>query len=423
MQDVIERIKERAILVGLGKDYVSFSGHDPFEELRLLVDTAGADVVGRITQSRPEINPAYFIGRGKVDELRAEVEQNKANVVVFDSDLTPAQASNLEKMLAVKIIDRSGLILDIFAQRARTREAKTQVELAQLKYLLPRLTRQWTHLSRQQGGIGIRGPGETQLEVDRRRVRQRISHLTDVLKKIETRHSTSRKKRLRCFKVALVGYTNTGKSTLLNALSGAGVPVENKLFKTLDSVTRQMRLDSSREILISDTVGFIRNLPHDLIASFKSTLDDVRDADALLHVVDINNPEWEKQIEVVAGVLSDLGVAETETIFVFNKIDRISNPSLLNSLAGRYAKVVSVSGKYGQGVDVLKNLLIKTMMKDQCKFKLEFGPDDNRLMSDVYRYGTIIETHGNKDKVELTFTIPRFLADRLGLLNKDTELI
>ncbi|MCD6308591.1 MAG: GTPase HflX, partial [Candidatus Latescibacteria bacterium] len=263
-----KKIRERAILVSVADKKGRYVGREGerLEELRLLADTAGAKVVGIFIQAKPDIAPTYYIGKGKAAELKAEVIEKDADMVIFDNDLSPVQLSNLGKLLGIKVIDRSGLILDIFALRAGTREAKTQVELAQLKYLLPRLTRQWTHLSRQQGGIGMRGLGETQLEVDRRRIRQRISHLNDILKKIERRRETSRKQRSSCFRVALVGYTNVGKSTLLNALSGANAAVENKLFKTLDSVTRLVRYESAPEILLSDTVGFIRNLPHDLVA-------------------------------------------------------------------------------------------------------------------------------------------------------------
>jgi len=418
MNEVIAKVKERAILVGLGNQYTALTEHDmpdALDELRLLAQTAGAEVVGAVIQRGAKINPSYFIGIGKVHDLKTEVENVNADIVVFDNDLTSAQVSNLEKYLNIKVIDRSGIILDIFAQRARTREAKTQVELAQLKYLLPRLTRQWVHLSRQQGGIGVRGPGETQLEVDRRRIRQRIIHLTNILKKIEVRHKISRKKRLGCFRAALVGYTNTGKSTLLNTLSGAGVPVEDKLFKTLDSVTRVIRFKSMPEILISDTVGFIRNLPHDLIASFKSTLDEVRDADVLLHIVDITNFEWEKQIEVVMGVLADLGVSNSETIIVFNKIDLLNDKTYIETLRMRYPEAVFVSGECGTGIEDLKTALGNAVAKGRLTMTLEIGPENGNLLSDIYRYGTVLETTGNGDSIILTFTIPRTVAEKLGL--------
>ncbi len=425
MHEINEKMKERAILVGVGKHYITGSGlesYDNIEELRLLTETAGADIAGTIIQSRTDIAPTYYIGKGKADELKAEVEYTEANMVIFDNDLTPAQLSNLEKLLNIKVIDRSGLILDIFAMRARTREAKTQVELAQLKYLLPRLTRQWTHLSRQQGGIGTRGPGETQLEVDRRRIRQRISHLESIITKIERRRRTGRKKRQVCFKAALVGYTNAGKSTLLNALSGADVPVEDKLFKTLDSVTRQVRFDSAPDILISDTVGFIRDLPHELIASFKSTLDEVREADVLLLVIDITNPECEKQLDVVHSVLAELGASGTKTILVFNKIDRLEHPALIDGLRTRYSNSVFLSGKYGDGIDELKAALVKAVMKDMLKLTIKFGPEDSFVLSEVYRYGTVLETDVDGSNIELTFMIPVLFAEKLGLAGKALKL-
>ena len=421
MHEISDKTKERAILVGAGKHCNDVTGKDSpdhLEELRLLADTAGADVVGTISQYHTEISPIYFIGKGKANELKTEVERVNANIVIFDADLTPAQVSNLQKLLNIKVVDRSGLILDIFALRARTSEAKAQVELAQLKYLLPRLTRQWTHLSRQEGGIGTRsGPGETQLEVDRRRIRQRIGHLTNILKKIEQRHDTARKRRSGNFKAALVGYTNAGKSTLLNAISGASVPVEDKLFKTLDSVTKLVKFESTPEILISDTVGFIRNLPHDLIASFKSTLAEVREADVLLHVVDITHPEWEEQVDVVVSVLFDLGVSDTETIMVFNKIDRLNCTLFLDSLKTRYPHAVCVSGKYGYGIEELQTALKKAILKERLTLTLELNPEDSLTISNIYRFGTILETHVNGDSIRLTFTIPRSIALKLNLAN------
>ncbi|MFC1528323.1 GTPase HflX [Candidatus Latescibacterota bacterium] len=422
MLEISNKIKEKAVLVGVGKKYglnsksFELDSFDSFEELRCLADTAGAKVVGTMAQLRSEIAPTYYIGKGKAFELKDEVEHLGADMVIFDNDLTPAQVSNLVKLLEIKVIDRPGLILDIFSLRAKTHEAKIQVELAQLKYILPRLTRQWTHLSRQQGGIGTRGPGETQIEVDRRSIRKRITYLTNALKKIDRRRATSRKKRKGYFKAALVGYTNAGKSTLINALSGAGVPVEDKLFKTIDSVTRLVRYGFASDILISDTVGFIRNLPHDLIASFKSTLDEVREADALLHVIDITNPEWEEQVEVVNNVLIDLGSSETKTIMVFNKIDILENTAELSVLGKRYPDAVFLSAKYDTGIEELKTSLINAAMRDRLKLTMEFGPKDGLKMRDIYRYGTVLETRSNGDSVELTFTIPISQAEKLNLL-------
>ncbi|MBN1293856.1 MAG: GTPase HflX [Candidatus Latescibacteria bacterium] len=421
MQEIQEKITERAILVNVVEDK-KLSGNsdfDPLEELRLLADTAGAQVVGTLSQIRSHIDSTYFIGKGKADELKDEVEKLEASSVIFNNDLSPAQVSNLQKLLGVKVIDRSGLILDIFALRARTREAKTQVELAQLKYMLPRLTRQWTHLSRQVGGIGTRGPGETQLEVDRRRIRDRIAHLSQVLDTISKRHSVSRKKRRDCFKVSLVGYTNAGKSTLLNALSGADVPVENKLFKTLDSITRMIRFKSTPDILLSDTVGFIRNLPHDLIASFQTTLDEVKEADLLLHVIDITNPEWENQIDVVKTVLSDMGASETDTVMVFNKIDMVKNEALLKAMQSRFSSALFVSAHDGTGIEELKEKLKYFMLRGQLTLTMAFGPHNNKLLSEIYRYGNVIDSKENGDTVNITFNIPVPIAQKLGIPPKN----
>ncbi len=420
MQELFEKVTERTILVSTGdeKKLNGYGHFDPLEELKLLADTAGAVSVGTIIQRRNSIDSTYYIGKGKVLELKEEAERLQATSVIFNNDLSPAQVSNLQKILDIKVIDRSGLILDIFALRARTREAKTQVELAQLKYLLPRLTRQWTHLSRQVGGIGTRGPGETQLEVDRRRVRERIAHLSRILKTISKRHDVSRKKRKDCFKIALVGYTNAGKSSLLNILSGSDEPVEDKLFKTLDSVTRMIRLSSCPGILLSDTVGFIRNLPHDLIASFKSTLDEVREADLLLHVVDISNPEWEEQIEVVKNVLGELGSAGTETLIVFNKIDVLENDSLIKALRSRFPAAVFVSAYKGTEIDDLIDAIKATVMRNRFVCTMEFSPNEGQMISEIYRHGTIIETRESGDKVALSFSIPVPIAKKLGLYKK-----
>ena len=269
---------------------------DSLDELALLADTAGAVVVDCVLQDKKMLDPATFIGKGKVHQLSKIVIEKDIAVVLFDEDLTPVQVKNLEKEIKRKIIDRSGLILDIFARRARTREAQTQVELAQLQYLLPRLTRQWTHLSRQEGGIGTRGPGETQLEVDRRMIRKKIDRLRVALGKIELQRGVRRKRRWDFIKIALVGYTNVGKSSLLNALADTEVFVEDRLFATLDATIRTVSLEAHQKILLIDTVGFIRKLPHHLVASFRSTLEETIEADILLHVVDLSHAHFEEQI-------------------------------------------------------------------------------------------------------------------------------
>lgn len=407
--------KERTILVGVGPRYGEGAyGTDPLEELRLLSETAGATVVGTLVQRTKDIDSTYYIGTGKAQELKDLVLETKADMVVFDNDLSPAQVSNLQELLEVKVLERSGLILDIFALRARTRQARTQVELAQLKYMLPRLTRQWTHLSRQQGGIGTRGPGETQLEVDRRNIRTRIRSLTHTLEKIDRARTTGRSKRQDMFKVALVGYTNAGKSTLLNALSGAGVPVEDKLFKTLDSVTRLVRFDAGPSILVSDTVGFIRNLPHHLVASFTSTLDEVREAELLLHVVDITNPEWEDQIAVVNAVLADLDVRETETITVFNKADR-AEPGVLAGVAGRFPAGAVVSGLTGEGIPALEGMLVDAARRRRITWSVLLDPSDGDLVQLIYRNGTVLESTSEEGFLRIVFSIDPVTAVKLRM--------
>jgi len=295
-------------------------------ELGLLTTSAGARIAACLTQERKEINPTFFVGKGKVEEIKNKLSESGANLVIFDEELTPAQIRNLENALEVKVIDRTTLILDIFVKRAKTTEAKGQVELAQLNHLLPRLTRQWTHLSKQYGGIGTKGPGETQLETDRRLIGEKIRVLKKRLEKIDRERITQRKRRLDLFKACLVGYTNAGKSTLFNCLTRAGVVTEDRLFSTLDSTTRKLAIGNGRHILLTDTVGFINKLPHQLVASFKSTLDEVRLADLLLHVVDFAHPHYLKRIANVNDVLKELGAENIPNILVFNKIDRSPEP-------------------------------------------------------------------------------------------------
>lgn len=319
---------EKAVLVGLilpnepeekAKEYL--------EELAFLVDTAGGVVEKSFTQKLSTPDKATFVGSGKLEEIKEYVKAEEIDLVVFDDELSPSQARNIEKELGVKILDRSNLILDIFARRAQTAQAKTQVELAQLQYLLPRLTRMWTHLERQQGGIGTRGPGETQIESDRRMILNKIALLKERLKKIDRQNETQRKSRGQLIRVALVGYTNVGKSTIMNLISKSEVFAENKLFATLDTTVRKVVIDNL-PFLLSDTVGFIRKLPHHLVECFKSTLDEVREADVLVHVVDISHPSFEDHIRAVNETLKDLGALDKPTITVFNKIDAYKAPSL-----------------------------------------------------------------------------------------------
>jgi GTPase len=314
-------ITEKAVLVGLiSSSQNEKQAREYLDELEFLTDTAGAVVLKKFTQKLDVPNTATFVGTGKLEEISTFIKATEADTVIFDDELTPTQLRNIERSLECKVLDRTNLILDIFAKRAKTAHAKTQVELAQYQYLLPRLTRMWTHLERQQGGIGMRGPGETQIETDRRIILDKIALLKEKLKKIDMQKSIQRKNRGKLVRVALVGYTNVGKSTIMNMISKSEVFAENKLFATLDTTVRKVVI-GNLPFLLADTVGFIRKLPHGLVESFKSTLDEVREADVLLHVVDISHPGFEEQIETVISTLQEINAGDKPTIFVFNKID------------------------------------------------------------------------------------------------------
>lgn len=313
--------KEKAILVGIiNQEQTEEQTKEYLAELEFLAHTAGAEVLKHFTQKIPHPDPRTFIGKGKVEEIQEYVKAKGIDMIIFDDDLSPSQINNVESITKCKVLDRTNLILDIFASRAQTAQARTQVELAQMEYLLPRLRGMWTHLERQKGGIGMRGPGETEIETDRRIVRTKISKLKEKLEKIDKQNTTQRKQRGELIRVALVGYTNVGKSTLMNLLSKSEVFAENKLFATLDTTVRKVVWDRM-PFLLSDTVGFIRKLPHNLVESFKSTLDEVREADLLLHVVDISHSDYEHQMEAVNGILAEIGAADKPTMIVFNKID------------------------------------------------------------------------------------------------------
>ena len=315
---------EKAVIVGLiYKDQDERQAMEYLDELEFLADTAGAEVLKKFTQKLDVPNTTTFVGPGKLEEIGNYIKVMEADTVIFDDELTPTQLRNIERRLECKVLDRTNLILDIFAHRAKTAHAKTQVELAQYQYLLPRLTRMWTHLERQRGGIGLRGPGETQIETDRRIILDKIARLKEQLKKIDKQKATQRKNRGKLVRVALVGYTNVGKSTLMNLLSKSDVFAENKLFATLDTTVRKVVV-VNLPFLLADTVGFIRKLPHDLVESFKSTLDEVREADILVHVVDISHPGFEEQIETVNNTLKEIDSGNKPNIYVFNKIDTFS---------------------------------------------------------------------------------------------------
>jgi len=419
MIELAQTGKEKCILIGVPSRLTTKAEVDEsLSELALLADTAGAEVVGQMTQDRARPEPATFIGKGKVEELHLRVKEDQIPLVIFDDDLSPVQVRNLERALECKVLDRSGLILDIFASRAKSSEAKTQVELAQLEYLLPRLTRQWTHLSKQFGGIGTKGPGETQIETDRRLIRTRISNLKERLARISQQRITQRKGRTKHTRASLVGYTNVGKSTLLNLLSGSDVFVENRLFATLDPTTRLVPLNTAVSILMTDTVGFIRKLPHHLVASFKSTLEEISEADILLHVVDLSNPFYEDQIRIVQETLEDLGAGDLPSVMIFNKIDRLKDRSFLPAIAEKYPSKAFISAARGINILGLKNEVIKTMEKEFIVEEVTFTSAQQKLIAQLYDVGEVLERSYENNKVILKLRLHRRDKDRLQQLLK-----
>tara|TARA_B100000315_G_scaffold235154_1_gene249830 strand:+ start:10863 stop:11996 length:1134 start_codon:yes stop_codon:yes gene_type:complete len=360
--------KRNAILVELCRDsslkkqaWDRYSNDESLEELTGLAKTAGYDVLEKIFVKSNKINPRSFLGKGKVDEFKDLVKQCQADWVVFNEDLTPSQNRNIENSLKCNVIDRCALIIEIFAKHARTRESKTQVELARLNYMLPRLTGRWSHLSRQRGGIGLREVGEKQLEIDRRLIQKRIFKLKKELESIDRERKIQRKNRSNLFKAALVGYTNAGKSTLMNSLTGSSLLVENKLFATLDSTVRTLKTAGRPKILITDTVGLIDKLPHSLVASFKSTLDEIRYTNLIIKVVDITHQCFDKHISTTQKVLQELGVSDIPSFWVFNKIDLIEEDEILANLKSRHPDSIFVSGKNSSGINLLKEKIKSSM--------------------------------------------------------------
>ncbi len=364
------------------------------EELARLVDTAGGRVVGLLHQKLPHPTASLYIGKGKLEELQELVEEQEADLVVFDNDLSPSQGRNLQKALGedVRILDRTELILDIFARHARTRQASLQVELAQLQYLRPRLTRMWRHLERQEGAIGTRGPGETQLETDRRLIDRRLAVLRRELKEIQNERQVQTATRAGTYRVALVGYTNAGKSTLMNAITGAGVLVQDQLFATLDATTRRVEVDERRSFVITDTVGFIRRLPHHLVESFRATLQEVAEADILLHVVDSGGREPEQQMAAVERVLADLGTRDKPTLLVFNKMDTVAQPELVANGPGRHhPEALYVSALAPAGGESVRTAIVDRLRQQEKVFRFRLPANKVHLFGSWHRTGDVLE--------------------------------
>src|SRR2546427_5089998 len=387
-----QKAQERALLIGLEKQGVSkWELHDSLEELRELANSAGAEVVDTVTQKLQKPTAPYYIGRGKAESIKESCQHQRVTSVIFNDELSPAQGRNLENLFARKVLDRTQLILDIFAQRARSREGRLQIELAQLQYLLPRLTRMWHHLSRQTGGIGTRGPGETQLEVDRRRVQERIARLERELEGVRKVRSVQRqgRKRHQWPVAAVVGYTNAGKSTLLNLMTGADVLAVDKLFATLDPTTRSFVLPNKQRVLLTDTVGFLRNLPHTLIESFKATLEEVSEADLLIHIADLSHPRVDEQMEAVDRVIKELDAYGKQTLLVFNKIDILPNRELVDSYLKRFSGSVAISARTGEGVDKLVQALEGALSSWRLRSRFRISSNETALISEIHPAGPV----------------------------------
>jgi GTP-binding protein HflX len=391
-------------------------------ELELLVRSAGAEVAGRLIQNRTRVDGATYIGGGKMEELIHEISSNGVNLVIFDDDLTPAQARNIEKRLKVNVIDRTELILDIFSRRARTKQAKLQVEIAQLSYALPRLRRLWDHLSRQAGGIGTRGPGEKQLESDRRRVRERIARLKGELEEINKQAGERRKRRRRLFGVTLVGYTNAGKSTLMNRLAGSRVRESNRLFSTLDSTTRRVEGANGNDFLLTDTIGFIRKLPPHLVASFRATLMDVREANLLLHLADVSREGYSHRIKTVNEVLEDVlfgrGIGEEQnfyipTMLVVNKVDLIDTDGSMEEIKRRYPESIPVSAVTGEGTEELLNAIQYHMEKGAVSAEIEVPVADGKAIEMVERMSHVLKRESDGGRMSFDVRISRKNLDVL----------
>ncbi|HEU5304072.1 MAG TPA: GTPase HflX [Gemmatimonadales bacterium] len=408
---------ERAVLVAAPRKGSPDARHiaEHLEELTRLVDTAGAEVVGRISQHIAAPNPATLIGEGKVEEVADAVAAADASLVIFDEELTPVQGANLERELKVRVMDRPEVILDIFSTRARSHEAKLQVELAQLEYLLPRLTRMWTHLSRIRGGIGLRGPGETQLETDRRIIRRKIQGLKGKLKDVERHRENLRAARDPMLSVALVGYTNAGKSSILRALSGQHeIVVEDRLFATLDTLTREVDLGEGQRARVTDTVGFIRKLPHHLVASFRATLEEARGADVLLHIVDASHPDWEGQMRVVEKVLAELGLADRPVLLVFNKMDAVPDPASFTArVRALHPTSLLATTMRTDGLAAVKTALRELERTGRPTVRIRVPLADGARVAAIYRDGEVLSRSQSETDYEFVVRLETWQVARL----------
>jgi GTP-binding protein HflX len=406
---------QRAILVTVLDSKEKHSRAEALDEMTGLAETAGAEIVGTVVQVREHPDPATYIGKGKVAEVKQMASMLDAKLIVFDNLLSPAQGKALEEETGVQVVDRSEVILDIFATHARTYESRLQVELAQLQYMRPRLTRMWTHLERIEGGIGSgRGPGEKQLETDRRLIDKRISELQRKLKDVEKRRERQVASRRGYMSVSLVGYTNAGKSTLMSALTGADVYIADQLFATLDTRTRKWELPHWGDVLLSDTVGFVRNLPHHLVASFKSTLEEARHADLLLHVVDASSVDAQRQIATVEEVLQELGVDGSEALLVLNKVDAVQDHSYLDVLRAKYPQAVSVSARKGTGLDKLAAAVAERLGNGYLDLEIETSAGNGRLLAFLEQHAEIRDRSYADNRVRLECRVPRRFASSIG---------
>ncbi len=407
--------REKALLVGAPpKQQTAEVTEEHLEELERLADTAGVDVLDSFVQRLDKPHPKFFIGEGKAEELKVKVEEAGATLILFDDELSPAQGRNLERIVGTRIMDRAELILDIFATRARTSEARAQVELAQLQYMRPRLTRMWSHLSRSRSGPGMRGPGETQLETDRRLIDHRIARLKGELEHIARQRATQRKSREGQLRAGLVGYTNAGKSSILRGMSGTDVFVEDRLFATLDPTTRSVEVGEGSDVLLTDTVGFIRKLPHHLVASFRATLEEAGEADVLLHVIDASHHQWEEQKIVVEQVLMELGLRDHPTVLVFNKVDRLTHAEE-EALRERYrdGRAVFVSTVEAGKLEPLRELLHEELRRIRPDVRLTLSSAQGGLLAEIYREGEVLEREDRGADIHLRARLPNAALGRL----------